>query len=98
MSRKIKFVVPTVFARKETEITCVENICHQALKHNVENEVHMVCNFESIEFDQWIPEHPQIQKHVSHLMHSISKALNVESINNTLKIDVYKLINDTLNA
>jgi len=75
MSRKIKFVVPTVFARKETEITCVENICHQALKHNVENEVHMVCNFESIEFDQWIPEHPQIQKHVSHLMHSISKAL-----------------------
>ena len=77
MSRKIKFVVPTVFARKETEILCVENLCEQALKHNVENEVHMVCNFESIEFEKWKPEHPQIQKHVSHLMHSISKALNV---------------------
>jgi hypothetical protein len=32
------------------------------------------------------------------LVRIISKALNVESINNTLKIDVYKLINDTLNA
>jgi len=77
MSRKIKFVLPTLFHRKEIEIQCVETICHQALKHNPENEVHMVCNFESIEFDQWKPEHPQIQKHVSHLMHSISKALNV---------------------
>jgi hypothetical protein len=77
MSRKIKFVMPTVFARKETEIICVETLCHQALKHNPENEVHMVCNFESLEFDQWTPKNPQIQKHVSHLMHSISKALNV---------------------
>ena len=77
MIRKIKFVIPTVFARKETEIHCVETICHQALKHNPENEVHMVCNFESLEFDQWKPKNPQIQKHVSHLMHSISKALNV---------------------
>ena len=53
MSHKIKFVIPTVFTRKETEIQCVETICHQALKHNPENEVHMVCNFESPEFDQW---------------------------------------------
>ena len=77
MSHKIKFVIPTIFSRKETEILCVETICQQALEHNPENEVHMVCNFKSLEFDQWTPKNPQIQKHVSHLMHSISKALNV---------------------
>jgi len=77
MSRKIKFVIPTIFTRKETEIKCVEDICNQSLKHNVENEVHMVCNFENLEFEQWKPKYPQIQKHVSHLMHNISKALNV---------------------
>jgi len=76
MSRKIKFVIPTVFARKETEIKCAEAICHQALKHNPENEVHVVCNFDSLEFEQWKPEHKEIKKHVSGLMHSISKALN----------------------
>jgi hypothetical protein len=32
------------------------------------------------------------------LVRLISKALNVEAINNTLKIDVNKLINDSLNA
>lgn len=77
MSRKIKFVIPTVFARKETEIKCAEAICHQALKHNPENEVHVVCNFDSLEFEQWKPEHKEIKKHVSGLMHSISRALNV---------------------
>ena len=85
MSRKIKFVMPTLFHRKEIEIECAETLCQQSLKHNPENEVHIVCNFDSLEFAQWQPKYPHIKKHISHLMYNISKALNVVALEENTK-------------
>ena len=85
MSRKIKFVMPTLFHREEIEIECAETLCHQSLKHNPENEVHMVCNFDSMEFAQWQPKYPHIKKHISHLMYNISKAVNVVALEENTK-------------
>jgi GT2 family glycosyltransferase len=88
--KKIKFVVPTLFHRKDSEIACIESLCSQALAHNKKNEIHVVCNYENDDFVKWEPSRPQIQKHVSNLMHNISKALNiVASQNNTSDFDYF---------
>ena len=69
---KILFLVPTIMNRKELEIKAVETMANQF----PESKVLFISNIEDEDFDSYEPKKENIEKYVSGLRYSISKALN----------------------
>jgi len=77
---RILFCLPTLFNNPKKTVRCVQNLLNQCEKNDIEYKIFVVSNVEDELFSQWDPGIDEVEKIVSGLNYSISKALNV-SIN-----------------
>jgi hypothetical protein len=73
---KIYIVVPTIMTNPSMEFRNVEYLANQLDLHDLDFEIHFVCNTSMEDFDKINTKHPNIFKSVSNLQFSISRALN----------------------
>ena len=73
---KLYVVVPTIMTNPSVEERNVEYLANQLDLHNLDFEIHFVCNTPMKDFDRINPKHPKVFKSVSNLQFSISRAVN----------------------
>ena len=73
---KLHIVVPTIMTNPNQEFECIDRLIHQLDYCNLDFKIHFVANFSIPEFEEYVPVDSRIEKSVSNLPFSISRAIN----------------------
>ena len=73
---KLHIVVPTIMTNPRQEFKCLDELVSQFEYNNLDFQIYFVANVPDPEFDSYIPTSSKVQKSISNLEFSISRALN----------------------